>query len=85
MYILGHFVLPVAQYFTDAVNTTKTAGRNLVMMSVGKDHNGERGYYFGQKPRDSSIKSQDEEMQEKLWLACARWTKLEPSETVLTL
>lgn len=83
MYILGHFVLPVAQYFTDTVNTTNTSGRNLVMMSVGEKHNGERGYFLGQKSTASSLQSQDEEMQEKVWLACARWAKLEPSETVL--
>ena len=83
MYILGHFVLPVAQYFTDTVNTTNTSGRNLVVMSVGERHNGERGYFLGQKPMASSVQSQDEEMQDKVWLACTRWAKLEPWETVL--
>jgi WW domain-containing oxidoreductase len=83
MNILGHAVLPVAQYFTDAINTAKTSGRNLVVMSVGEKHIGERGYYLGQKPMASSLESQDEDMQEKIWLACEKWANFEPSETAL--
>lgn len=77
------FVLPLAQYFTDAVNTTKTSGQNLVILSVDPKYHGVRGYFLGQKPMTSSTDSRDEELQERMWKACEKWSQLTQSESLL--
>lgn len=85
MYVVGHFVLPLAQYFTDALNTTKTSGRDLAMLSVDPKYRGIRGYFVCQKPTASALESQDEETQKKVWMACEKWSNFEQSETILKI
>lgn len=83
MFIVGHFVVPVAKYFTQALNTPANAGRELVAMSVGPEYEGVRGYFVRLQRTESSAESQDEGKQGQVWAACEKWVRLAPSETVL--
>ena len=82
MRIVG-YIVPVAEHFTSALRTTKSAAIDLVAMTVGPEANGKRGYFVGQKPVTSSEDSHDEGLREKVWKACEKWAKLEESETAL--
>ena len=77
MYTVGTFVMPIAQYFTDKLKTTKASANDLVEMTVGPESCEKRGYFIGQKPAECSPISMDEVLQQKVWDACMRWAKLE--------
>jgi hypothetical protein len=83
IYVIGRFMLPISQHVSDTFVTTKTSAQNLVLMSVGEEMHGARGYYSRQKSEKSSLESQDERLQENLWLACEKWASLDPAETAL--
>jgi WW domain-containing oxidoreductase len=83
MFIIGHFILPVAQYFTQALNSPANAGQELAALAIGPKGEGVRGYFVRLQQKDSSEESRNESKQREVWAACEKWVKLKPSDTVL--
>lgn len=83
MLFVATFVAPIAKYFTKTLTTPTDAGRILVTMSLDPDQKESRGYFLQNMPLESSAASHDENMQDKLWVACEKWASLDPTETVL--
>jgi hypothetical protein len=82
MYIAGR-LLPLLQFFSNSIKTTKAIGLDLITMSLGPNMAGQRGYFECQKQANSSTESQNEVIQEEVWMACVRWARLGQSETIL--
>jgi WW domain-containing oxidoreductase len=75
--------MPITKHLTSKLNTLEDASKNVVWLSMESEHEGTRGYFDGLKPSTSSSESRDEGKQAELWASCAKWAKLESSETVL--
>lgn len=75
-------LLPVLKYALP-VRSINAAATDLIEISVGKDRNGESGYYTMSKKDTSSPESNDEEKQKKLWAKSLEWAKITQGETAL--
>ncbi|KAI9150375.1 Short-chain dehydrogenase iccH [Paramyrothecium foliicola] len=76
-------LMPVLKHLTTAVRTSDDSGTELVQLSVGVDHASKRGYFVGLQPASPAKLSQDQELQERLWRVCWKWTGMEEGETLL--
>ena len=83
MFVVGHFILPVAQYFTKTLSSPATAGYELTTLAVGPEGEGIRGYFVRLEQKDSWVESRNESKQREVWAACEKWVALEASDTVL--
>ncbi len=77
------FMAPLMQYiaatlvyvtrcFTSAMRLPSDAVRDLAKLTVGDVGKGRRGYFIGTRAVESSPKSNDKDMQNRLWSACVR-------------
>ncbi|GLA31614.1 hypothetical protein ACMYSQ_003629 [Aspergillus niger] len=83
LFKVAEFLMPVLRYMITMFRTIEDAGHDLVVVSVGAEFRGKRGYFVGVKKVAPAALSEDREAQEKLWGNCWRWAGMRTEETVL--
>jgi hypothetical protein len=85
MITVGNALQPLFSSFNPKMNRSKTAGRELIDVAVGKEMEGMEGHFLRKVAKKSSDESLDEGEQERVWSWSVGLAGVRDEDTILKL